>query len=277
MSENAPVLLNTKDGSLDEELLEGIELRGFGVPCNMAVICPIQASSSKNILGFLIMGLNPRRPYDEDYQGFIHLLTQQITTPHVEALLAALERAELSEQLLVRTQEFKQSEMKFSRFAERSAVGLVIMDPLGEVMYANQAWFNITMNTRDSTKILSWLDIVISEDRAHAEEMWRRMVIDHTPINFQCRLKKPWRNAEGEETYTSVICSGHPDLNEDGSIKSVMGSVTDVSELKWVEAELRRRTEEVELRMNHALEMKRQQENFIDVCVCPPLYYNPIY
>lgn len=49
----------------------------------------------------------------------------------------------------------------------------------------------------------------------------------------------------------------YPDLDENG-ISTVMSCVTDISSLKWSEAQLRRRMED-------AIEMKKKQERFIDV------------
>jgi hypothetical protein len=40
MRTREPTLLHTRDGTLPEELLEGINWRGFGDPCNSAIIFP---------------------------------------------------------------------------------------------------------------------------------------------------------------------------------------------------------------------------------------------
>lgn len=44
----------------------------------------------------------------------------------------------------------------------------------------------------------------------------------------------------------------------EGGLKSVFGSLTDISQQKWAEDFQKRRMEE-------AIELKRQQENFIDI------------
>jgi hypothetical protein len=40
MRTREPTLLHTRDGTLPEELLEGVHWRGFGDPCNSAIIFP---------------------------------------------------------------------------------------------------------------------------------------------------------------------------------------------------------------------------------------------
>lgn len=74
-----PTLLTIKDGTLSESLMENFELRGFGEPCREALVCPIRPTTGENVLGFLVVGVNPRRPFDDDYHGFIQVcpLTEQ--------------------------------------------------------------------------------------------------------------------------------------------------------------------------------------------------------
>jgi hypothetical protein len=61
---------------IESEMLEGLEWRGFGDPCRAVVVCPVHPTTgeSSSILGFLVLGVNPRRPYDEDYSLFVQLL-----------------------------------------------------------------------------------------------------------------------------------------------------------------------------------------------------------
>lgn len=67
MKTDKPVLL-TSEGGLLSELISGLECRGFQEPRSSVVVCPIHPMSGEPILGFLVMGVNPRRPYDDDYQ-----------------------------------------------------------------------------------------------------------------------------------------------------------------------------------------------------------------
>lgn len=70
----------------------------------------------------------------------------------------------------------------------------------------------------------------------------------------QFRLKdRKWENSNAW-----IQGMSYPELEEDGSIKSIMGTLVDISQFKWAENVQKLRTEE-------ALEAKRQQENFIDM------------
>ena len=84
MAIGGPLLLLVEDGSLPKGLLPGLSWRGFGPSTTVAILPSIAAEET---LGFLLMGLNPRRPYDEDYQGFIQLVHRQLSTSLTSALL----------------------------------------------------------------------------------------------------------------------------------------------------------------------------------------------
>jgi hypothetical protein len=154
MKTDKPILLTTEDNTLSSDLIEGLEWRGWGDPCRSAVVCSIHLTTGDNILGFLVMGINPRRPYDDDYSLFIQLLSRQLATSMASvvlfedeirrgqraARLAALDRQELSKQLDLRTQEAVESETKFTRMAEFAPVGMFIADSTGKITYSNDTW-----------------------------------------------------------------------------------------------------------------------------------------
>jgi len=73
-----PTLLRAEDNSLPDFIA-----RDMGVPDRAlekaAVFLPIR-STADSLLGFLVLGLNPRKRFDADYRVFIELLTRQLAT-----------------------------------------------------------------------------------------------------------------------------------------------------------------------------------------------------
>jgi PAS domain S-box-containing protein len=271
MKIDKPVLLNSEDGLLSE-LIFGLECRGFQEPCSSVVVCPIHPMSGESILGFLVMGVNPRRPYDDDYQLFIQLLSRQLATSMASvvlfeeeirrgqraARLAALDRIELSKQLDLRTQEVAESETKFTRMAEFAPVGMFIADSCGEITYSNDTWWGITRHPRHDHSQNTWMDSVKDEDQDAVKSVWSKLVTDKVPVTHEFRVKAPWQDKNGSRGDTWVLMSAYPEKNAQGGLKSVFGSLTDISQQKWAEDFQKRRMEE-------AIELKRQQENFIDI------------
>ncbi|CAN8103179.1 unnamed protein product [Discula destructiva] len=87
MRTREPTLLRVRDGTLPEALLEGIEWRGFGDPCKEAIILPVRPTNADNVLAFLVLGVNPRRPYDDEYKAFSTMVNRQLSTSLASTIL----------------------------------------------------------------------------------------------------------------------------------------------------------------------------------------------
>ena len=103
-----------------------------------------------------------------------------------------------------------------------------------------------------------WIDAVKEEDQQLVEKNWKTLVVDTKPVSFEFRFKAPWQDRRGDKGETWVLFSSYPEKGSDGKLKSVFGSITNISEQKWAEGIQTRKMEE-------AVELKRQQENFIDI------------
>jgi PAS domain S-box-containing protein len=218
------------------------------------------------------MGVNPRRPYDDDYSLFIQLLSRQLATAMASvvlfeqeirrgqraARLAALDRIELAKQLDLRTQEAMESETKFTRMAEFAPVGMFIADSKGRITYSNETWWEISHHPRGEDSADTWMESVKDEDREVLNTVWRRLVVQKHAITHEFRFKEPWMDRNGSKGDTWVLMSAYPERDELDDLKSVFGSITNISQQKWAEDFQKRRMEE-------AVELKRQQENFIDI------------
>ncbi|KAF7188420.1 Hybrid signal transduction histidine kinase K [Pseudocercospora fuligena] len=272
MKTDRPVLLEVGSRDLPESLLDGLEWRGFGDPVDAVVVCPIHPTTGDVVLGFLVLGVNPRRPYDDDYSLFIQLLSRQLATSLASvvlfeeeirrgqkaAKLAALDRIELSEQLAARTQEAIDSETKFTRMAEFAPVGMFIASSEGRITFANDTWYDISRVPKNSEMADTWMNAVKPEDLDLVKRLWSDLAVDAKSVSREFRFKAQWQNRNGDSGDTWVLFSGYPEKYEDGRLKSIFGSITDISQQKWAEGIQTRKMEE-------AVELKRQQENFIDI------------
>ncbi|MCJ1378854.1 hypothetical protein MMC17_001953 [Xylographa soralifera] len=273
LTSDRPILLETEKGTLDIEMIEGIDWRGFGEMPRAAVVCPIQPTigDGNSILGFLVMGINPRRPYDDDYNLFVQLLSRQLATSMASvvlfeeeirrgqraARLAALDRIELSEQLAIRTQEAVESETKFTRMAEFAPVGMFIANSNGKITYCNDMFYEISRHPKEEDNSDDWMNVIKDEDKDFALQWWSNLVENKVPMTAEFRFKAPWQDRNGTLGDTWVLASAYPEKYDNGDLKSVFGSITNISQQKWAEDFQKRRMEE-------AVELKRQQESFID-------------
>ena len=272
MSTHKPVVLREEDGTLDTRSLDDVQWRGFGDPSRVVVISPIHPTTGDSTLGFLIMGTNPRRPYDEDYDLFVQLLGRQLATSMASVVLfeeeirkgekaakmAAQDRIELSNQLAQRTQEAIESENKFTRMAELAPVGMFMADSSGKIIFTNDTWHDIAQYPRGTPVAFDWINYVKEEDRERTRSTWDIVVNELTPVRVEFRFKHPWKDEFGNTGDTWALASSFPERTPDGKLKSIFGSVTDISTQKFAEGLQKKRMEE-------AMEMKRQQENFVDI------------
>ncbi|KJZ71551.1 hypothetical protein HIM_09089 [Hirsutella minnesotensis 3608] len=270
-SGGAPLVLSADAGTLPEELIQGLDWRGFGDPCTTIVVFPVVPTTKEAVTGFIVLGLNPRRPYDDNYKLFIHLLSRQLATSMASvvlfeeeirrgqraARLAALDRQELSMQLLLRTQEANESEFRFTRMAEFAPVGMFIADARGRINYCNDMWWQISRHSRFDDTELAWMNSVREEDRSRLEEAWTKLLEERVTISVEFRFKHTQQSG-GNDIDTWVLMSAFPEKNADGCLKSIFGCLTDISSQKLAEKVQNERREE-------AVELKRQQENFIDI------------
>ncbi|KAL9620473.1 MAG: hypothetical protein Q9160_005058 [Pyrenula sp. 1 TL-2023] len=266
-----PILLKDDEGTLDPNLLDNIKWRGFGDRCRSVVVCPIHPTTSESTLGFLVMGTNPRRPYDEDYDLFVQLLGRQLATSVASvvlyedeikrgekaAKLAAQDRIELSNQLAIRTQEATESKIQFARMAELAPVGMFIADSQGKITFCNQNWYEISNYARDTVVGDDWIEQVNEVDRPGLVRSWSALIERRVAMSAEFRFKKPWTDSKGNTGDTWVLMNAWPEKYPDGTLKSVFGSVTDISSQKFAEGLNKKRMEE-------AVELKRQQQNYID-------------
>lgn len=68
------------------------------------------------------------------------------------------------------------------------------------------------------------MDVVFEEDQELMLNEWSNLAEKRIPRTFELRLKKKWYDkTSGQSTPTWIIASATLEMNEDGSVKSVMG------------------------------------------------------
>jgi PAS domain S-box-containing protein len=268
MRTREPTLLHTRDGTLPEELLEGVHWRGFGDPCDTAIIFPLRPTNGDMILAFLLIGINPRRPYDDGYKAFTSLLNRQVATSLASFMLfeeevrrnrdaaeaAALESKHLTQQLALQTDRLR-------RMTELSPLGMFLVSPEGVLREGNDRYYEMTGHPRDNAYEMSWMEQIMESSKSTMRDGWHRMAVDRSSWTGELQLKKLLVtpvDLNGEAIDYWVMVNAQPEFASDGSIRSIMGSITDISHLKWAQGLQNRRLQEAE-------ETRRQQNEFIDI------------
>lgn len=163
-------------------------------------------------MGFLVIGVNPRRHFDKDYEAFVSLLNRQLATSLASVTLfeeeirrgntaaeaAALERSRLSEELAL-------SASRLTRMAELSPVGMFSMAADGLILEANDRWFEITGHPREMNA-MSWMNCLKDSSLSDMEIGWQRLTEKQLPWSGELQLKKPWFDPVSGEESDHWVC-----------------------------------------------------------------------
>lgn len=125
-------------------------------------------------------------------------------------------------------------------------------------MTSNDTWYDITRVPRSLEFAENWVDYVLESDMPLVHQMWHDLVDNRKAVSTEFRFRAPWLDRSGVTGETWVLFSAYPETHENGRLKSVFGSVTNISSQKWAEGLQKKKMEE-------AVELKRQQETFIDM------------
>lgn len=124
------------------------------------------------------------------------------------------------------------------------------------------------------------MNIIMEDDRPYIEQEWYNMVELRLKRTFEVRFIHKWYHKEsGTWKNKWIIASCCQDENEDGSLKSIMGTITDISLLKQAQedaleratlseklAQSQKDANEIQIRSRiEAEEARKSMEKFMDI------------
>lgn len=237
-----------------DELFEGVQWCGFGEPSKYFSVIPI--TDGGWLFGFLIIGANSRRPVDEQHYQFMRDISTKVGS--IAASIASAEESLKRAERLQRELESSERQIRF--FAQHATVGMQNLSVDGTTVWANDQFYTnagLPRQIDPADHKLSFIDMVIDEDRDIAREGWFRLINGEPHVSSEFRLKKLFTPPSGDPEPVCILSTSFPYM-EDGKTKSIMTCTTDISLLKWSERLEARNADE-------ARKAKRQQEDFIDI------------
>ncbi|KAF2446047.1 hypothetical protein P171DRAFT_410014 [Karstenula rhodostoma CBS 690.94] len=254
------LLIDLSKEHVELAMFQSINWKGHGEPSRNLVIIPLEVG--KIVRGYVMIGLNPRRPFDVDHEQTITELTRQLR----ELLARITIQKDTQKRELDLKEELSDKERRISRLAEVVPVGIYELATDGTLLWANtQFWeiFELPHGQRDP-KTFDWKEYIHPEDHSRALGEMGRCLIQAVDISDTLRLKKYYQPPQLGHHLPSIdepfwlIYAASPHLKPDGTVHSLMGSLTDISHLKW--------SEQLHLRNAEAARKERQrQEEFIDI------------
>lgn len=182
------------------------------------------------------------------------LFEEEVRRNRTAAEIAALQRERL-------TQELELQAHRMRRMTELSPLGMYLYGSDGVLVEANERYFEMTGQARDDDSPFAFLNIMDDASRLKAEAMWRDHLSGLSMRQEELQLKNTHivpRDLAGEPIEYWVLATSQPEISPDGQVRSIMGSIADISHLKWAQGLQDQRLKEAE-------ETKRQQNEFIDI------------
>lgn len=269
IASRAPTLLAVEDDTLPAAFLKASRRRCYGDDCRHAVAIPSALNNSDGVHGLLILGLVPRRPYDQRYQAWIKScnrtfanLVASVTIAEARILAndndkrsAAREMDVITTQLSLNKQEVMLATGKVQRMLrimELANVGVFECLPSGEIIQSNDSFCNLSGCPRDNdleTPVIIF-DHCDPQDSQTLAAHWRSLLAGQS-VTFSLHFRFPQELAH----WVQAACV--PVLDDCSNITSIVGCITDISVQKQVEYEAIKRAEALEqLRRSEARLLK---------------------
>ena len=137
----------------------------------------------------------------------------------------------------------RQSENRYQTLTEISPVGIFRTDAEGSTTYVNPRWCKIAGFTSSEALGYGWLTAVHPADRKRLLRGWKRATSGNNITASEYRFV----HADG--TITWVIGNAVPEKNADNQIIAYVGTITDITENKQAEEEIKKLNETLEQRV----------------------------
>lgn len=142
------------------------------------------------------------------------------------------------------TEVLRKSEERYRSIVETSSDGVWIIDPAGRMRYANRRLAGLVGDTVDGLIGRAWFDLVPDEDLPAAQHLaeWKQGVSEC--LEFQLRRR--------DRSKLWVQNRVDPIFDERGQFVGAVGTVTDISERRYDQAERRASEERFRMAFNQA-------------------------
>ena len=126
----------------------------------------------------------------------------------------------------------RESQKRYQTLTEVSPVAVYQTDSLGNCIYANERWLQMTGMTMEDTLGDGWKRGLHPEDQERVFLEWSRTVRENRPFEMEYRLKT------SDGLSIPVLGQATAERNDDGEITGYVGTLTDITEQKQAEVAL---------------------------------------
>jgi len=141
---------------------------------------------------------------------------------------------ELEDEVKIRTEDAIKSEQHYKTLAELSPVGVYQIDTDGNCIYINERWCEYSGLTRQQAIGKGWVEALHPFDRKRLGKDWIHNLNKERVFNGEHR----YRTQDGQISWLLGQCN--VEYDKEGKPQGYIGAVTDITEQKHLEEQLRR-------------------------------------
>ncbi|MCW6052149.1 PAS domain S-box protein [Lyngbya sp. CCAP 1446/10] len=136
-----------------------------------------------------------------------------------------------------------ESEGRYATLVEASPVGIFRTDAVGNCIYVNDRWCQISGITPTTAFGDGWREGLHSDDRVALPTEWQQSMEENRPFQLEYRFQRP----DGGVTW--VYGQSVAELDAEGQVVGYVGTVTDISDRKQAEQQLQQLNQELEAKI----------------------------
>jgi signal transduction histidine kinase/CheY-like chemotaxis protein len=159
------------------ELIKDYPIREWDELPISAIVVPICSDSSTEIPeSVLILGLNVRRPFDEDYDAWVHVIRSHLASSHMSVKAVEAEKRRIEEE--VRMERAKTAWLRGAANDIRGPLALV-SGPIDDVLHSEltpKQKHSLTIAKRNTSRLLRLVDALTDLSRLEAGNIEARFV-----------------------------------------------------------------------------------------------------
>lgn len=131
----------------------------------------------------------------------------------------------------------QESERRYASLAAAAPVAIFRFDTQGNCTYVNERWSQMTGLPTESALGQGWLNALHPEERDQALASWK-LILEMPTSNIQALEAGEGRHVKPDGTINWVYSRVVPEFNEAGCLVGYVGTLTDITDRKRMEAEL---------------------------------------
>jgi PAS domain S-box-containing protein len=145
-----------------------------------------------------------------------------------------------------------------AKLARVSPVGIYHCDRFGNCLYVNERWCELTGLSREEALGSGWERAIHPDDRERIHSEWKLLA----ELNQQFRSEYRYLRPDGRTVW--IYGEVAEERDENGALVGLIGTVTDITELRTVREELERSRAELEQRVRERTEQMRETAMVVD-------------